>query len=85
VRERAGVTRQVSRPHLEPVGSSAAPSVAEAEPAPAGAATPQDASGRSPEAVSTGAVGRPNRLIALVAALTLAAFAAGFVVGLIVH
>jgi hypothetical protein len=40
---------------------------------------------RLPDAAGAAAQGRPNRLVALVAALTVAAFAAGFVVGLIVH
>jgi serine/threonine-protein kinase len=88
VQERSGVTKQVSRPHFEPVASAGPPPVAESEPAPSAGATPQDAPRRlpeAPEAAAVGAVRRPNRLVALVAALTLAAFAAGFVVGLIVH
>ena len=59
---RAGVTRVVERPHLEP-----------AEPGPS----------HRPESGPGATLG--NRLVALIAVLVLAAFAAGFVVGLIVH
>ncbi len=79
--ERSGVTRQVSRPHFEPAGSSGSPAVAESEPAAGALATPEPA----PDGFPARPVERPNRLILLVTALTVVAFAAGFVVGLIVH
>src|SRR5579884_2010601 len=88
VQERSGVTRQISRPHLEPIAQvapSGAPAVAEHEPAPAAATATGGMPDPLPEAGGPGAAERPNRLVALVAALTLVAFAAGFVVGLIVH
>jgi hypothetical protein len=85
-RARAGVTRQVSRPHFEPAASSAggAP-VIEDEPAAAVHGSSETAAEPAPLAVLAGTAGLPNRLVALVAALTLAAFALGFVLGLIVH
>jgi serine/threonine protein kinase len=88
VQERSGVTRQVSRPRLEPaaqVAPSSSAAVVEAEPAAAPTTTPLQAPDRLSQAISADAPGRPNRLVALVAALVLLAFAAGFVVGLIVH
>jgi serine/threonine-protein kinase len=84
-RARGGVTRQVSRPHFEPAASSAGEAaVIEDEPA-AVRGSSETAAEPAPPAVSAGSVGLPNRLLALVAALTLAAFVLGFVVGLIVH
>jgi serine/threonine-protein kinase len=82
---RTGITRQVSRPHLEPVPPSGQAPVIEDEPAAGAQTTPNDAAEPASQAVPAGSFGLPNRLLALVAALTLAAFAAGFVVGLIVH
>jgi serine/threonine-protein kinase len=82
---RSGVTRQVSRPHLEPVPPSDQAPVIEDQPAAGAQTTPQDAAEPAPHSVPAGSFGLPNRLLALVVALTLAAFAAGFVVGLIVH
>jgi serine/threonine-protein kinase len=82
---RSGVTRQVSRPHLEPAQPSGRAPALEDQPAAGAAATAEPTAGPAPQGMLAGWVGRPNRLFALVAALTLAAFAAGFVVGLIVH
>jgi hypothetical protein len=60
-------------------------SVIEDEP-PAGArAAPEAADEPGPRGVPAGSVGLSNRLIALIAVLTLVGFALGFVVGLIVH
>ncbi len=84
-RASAGTTRQVSRPRFEPAAPSGQTSVIDDEPALAvqpGAETPDEP---QPHAVSTGPVGIPNRLIGLIAALTVAAFVLGFIVGLIVH
>jgi hypothetical protein len=83
--ERSGVTRQVSRPHLEPAQPSGPVPVAEEQPEAVAAATPDSTAGSAPQAVPAAGAGLSNRLIALVAALTVVAFAAGFVVGLIVH
>jgi serine/threonine protein kinase len=85
VRARGGVTRQVSRPRLEPAAPSVVSPVIEDEPAAAVPGRSETAAESGPPALSAGWVGLPNRLVALVAALTLAAFALGFVVGLIVH
>jgi serine/threonine protein kinase len=82
---RSGVTRQVSRPHLEPAQPGGSTPTLEDQPAAGAASAPESTGGPAPQADPSGALGRPNRLLALVAALTLAAFAAGFVVGLIVH
>jgi hypothetical protein len=59
--------------------------VIEDEPAAAVQTSPEAAAEPGPRAVPAGPVGLPNRLIVLIAALTLVAFALGFVVGLIVH
>jgi serine/threonine protein kinase len=67
---RSDLTRPVARPRLEPVA-----------PAPSSSGTAEPAPPFGP-AVSRE---RPTRLIVLVAVLTLIAFAAGFVVGLLVH
>ncbi|HJS92808.1 MAG TPA: hypothetical protein VJ741_00995, partial [Solirubrobacteraceae bacterium] len=85
VRARGGVTRQVSRPRFEPVAPSDHASVVEDEPAAAAQTGPEAAAEPGPRGVPAGLAGLPNRLIALIAALTLLAFALGFVVGLIVH
>jgi serine/threonine-protein kinase len=66
---RREVTRPVSRPKIEPVAPRAEPALGEA--------APRVARRRAPE--------YPRRLLALIAGLTLTAFAAGFVLGLIVH
>jgi serine/threonine protein kinase len=83
VQARSGVTRQVSRPHFEPSQPSGQTPALEDQLA-EGAATAELTAGPAPQSVPV-AGGLPNRLLALVAALTLAAFVAGFVVGLIVH
>ncbi len=91
-RASAGVTRAVSRPRLQPVapvadspapntGSPAAVIEAAAEPESVGALPPDPASGLVP----TRPAGLSPRVLALIAGLTLVAFAAGFVLGLIVH
>jgi serine/threonine protein kinase len=82
-RASAGVTRQVSRPRFEPAAPSGQTSVVEDEPAVQ--TSVETAAEPEPHAVPAGSAGLPNRLIGLIAALTLAAFALGFVVGLIVH
>jgi serine/threonine protein kinase len=76
-RERAQTTRAVSRPRLEPSGASA--------PSAAPPGTP--AEGKAPPEGQRTPVGaeRSPRLIALIAAVTIVAFAAGLLVGLIVH
>jgi hypothetical protein len=86
-RARGGVTRQVSRPHFGPAASGTGAPVIEDEAAGAVAvdASSETAATPAPAAVSAGLAGLPNRLLALVAALILVAFALGFVVGLIVH
>lgn len=84
-RARAGVTRQVSRPRFEPAASSSQTSVIEDESAAAGQTSPETAAEPGPSPVAAGSAGLSNRLIALIGALTLGAFALGFVVGLIVH
>jgi serine/threonine protein kinase len=78
--QRRDVTRQVSRPHIEPAETTAKPPVAPLEAPPRAAAAAVAA-----EPAGTATRDRPPRLVALIAALTLAAFAAGFVLGLIVH
>jgi serine/threonine protein kinase len=85
VRDRSGVTRQVSRPRFEPVAPSNQTSVVTGEPAAAGQTSPEASAEPGPRAVPAGSLGLPNRLVALIAALTLLAFVLGFVVGLIVH
>jgi serine/threonine protein kinase len=85
VPERSGVTRQVSRPHFEPAGAGGASAVAESEPVAATVATPQDASDPAPAGLPARSAGLPNRLVAIVVALTLGAFILGFLLGLIVH
>ena len=96
VAARSGVTRQVVRPRIEPAAAAGRPSVAEADSAsgaPASAATASAAPASADPGLSdlerhpmpAPAAGPSTRLIALIAALTLAAFAAGFVLGLIVH
>jgi serine/threonine protein kinase len=84
-RASAGTTRQVSRPRFEPAAPSGQTSVIEEEPALAGQTNAETAAEPQPHAVPTGSAGIPNRLIGLIAALTLAAFVLGFIVGLIVH
>jgi serine/threonine protein kinase len=84
-RARAGVTREVSRPRLEPTAPSGQTSVVDDEPAAAGQTSPEAAAEPAAAAVPAGSAGLPSRLIVLIAALTLIAFALGFVVGLIVH
>jgi 1,6-anhydro-N-acetylmuramate kinase len=81
----AGVTRQVSRPHFEPAAPGGQTSVIEDEPALAVQTSVETAAEFEPHAVPAGPLGIPNRLIGLIAALTLVAFVLGFVVGLIVH
>jgi serine/threonine-protein kinase len=85
VRASAGVTRQVSRPRFEPAAPDGQMSVIEDEPPAAARAAPEAADEPGPRRVPAGSVGLSNRLIALIAALTLVGFALGFVVGLIVH
>ncbi len=85
VQPRSGVTRQVSRPHFDPVQPGGQSPALDDQASVGPASTPSSTAEPAPPAVSAGAVARPHRLVALVAALTLAAFAAGFVVGLIVH
>ncbi len=85
VRARAGVTRQVSRPRFEPAAPSAETPVVEDDRVASGQTGPEVTAEPAPPAVTPGSTGLSNRLFALVAALTLAAFALGFVVGLIVH
>jgi hypothetical protein len=80
-----GVTRQVSRPRFEPAAPSGQASVIEDAPAAAAQTSPEAAAEPAPSTIPAGSAGLPNRLIALIAALTLVAFALGFVVGLIVH
>jgi serine/threonine-protein kinase len=81
-RARAQLTRASSRPRSEPQTASASAAVPAADPPP----SPSVPAGRRPRPVVGGrAVERSSRLIALIAALTIVAFAAGFVVGLIVH
>ena len=76
----ASVTRAVSRPRVQPVAPAADSPAPDNESAdPVGVALPEPAVLRAPGA------GFPPRVLALVAGLTLAAFAAGFVLGLIVH
>ena len=83
---RSGVTRQVSRPHFEPATSSGSEAaVIDDEPVAAVPGSSESAAEPAPPAASAGSAGLPNRLLVLIAALTLAAFALGFVVGLIVH
>jgi serine/threonine-protein kinase len=82
---RSGVTRQVSRPRFEPESPSGQTAVVDDEPAAAGQTGPETAIEPAPRAIPAGSAGLPNRLIALIAGLTLIAFALGFVVGLIVH
>jgi serine/threonine-protein kinase len=82
---RSGVTRQVSRPRFEPAAPSGQTSVVTDEPAAGAQTTPEAVGEPALHPVPSGSVGLPNRLVALVAALTLAAFLLGFVVGLIVH
>jgi serine/threonine protein kinase len=84
-RASAGVTRQVSRPRFEQAEPSGQTSVIEDEPAGAVQTTVETAAEPEARPVPAGSVGIPNRLIWLIAALTLIAFALGFVVGLIVH
>jgi serine/threonine protein kinase len=84
-RARAGVTRQVSRPRFEPVTPSSQTPVIEDEPAAGVETGPAPAAEPAPGAVPGGSLALPNRLLALIAALTLAAFILGFVLGLIVH
>jgi serine/threonine-protein kinase len=82
---RVGATRQISRPHFEPAQPSGQTPVVEDQ-APAGPAiTPESLAEPAPHAVPADSVGWTNRLIALVTVLIVVAFAAGFVVGLIVH
>jgi serine/threonine protein kinase len=85
VRERGGVTRQVSRPRFEPVASTEHTSVIADDPVATVPASPEAAAELGPRAVGAGAAGLPRRLALLIAGLTLLAFALGFVVGLIVH
>jgi serine/threonine-protein kinase len=85
VRAGAGVTREISRPRFEPAAPSGETSVIEDEPAAAGPTGPDTAAEPAPDAVPAGLAGLPNRLVVLIAGLTLIAFALGFVVGLIVH
>ena len=85
---RAGVTRQVARPRIQPIQPGAAAtrgSVAEARGATSTATAPKAEAQAGPAAARGTSAGPSPRLVALVAALTLAAFAAGFVLGLIVH
>lgn len=84
-RASGGVTRQVSRPRFEPVAPSDQTSVVEDEPAGGVSASPEPAAKPAASPAAAGSAGLPNRLIALIAGLTLLAFALGFVVGLIVH
>jgi serine/threonine-protein kinase len=85
-RARGGVTRQVSRPHFEPALSGAEAPVIEGEDGGARSTSPgATAAPPAPAAAAAGLAGLPNRLLALVAALILVAFALGFVLGLIVH
>ncbi len=84
-RAETGMTRRVSRPHFEPVHSSGPPPAAEAAPASPAAGAAEPVPGFLPEGTPAGSDERSNRLVAMIAAITLLAFAAGFVVGLIVH
>jgi serine/threonine-protein kinase len=85
VRAGAGVTRQVSRPRFEPAAPSAQTSVIDDGPAVGVQTNPEAAAEPVPLEAPAGSVGIPSRLTVLIVALTLAAFALGFVVGLIVH
>jgi serine/threonine-protein kinase len=85
----ADVTRRVSRPDIEPVAPSGDSPTGRPEAASAtavGVESPPAAAsalGRAPAGARI--AGLPARLVALVAALTVVAFALGFVLGLIVH
>jgi serine/threonine protein kinase len=88
-RASAGVTRSVPRPHVQPVAPVAEPdSASESDSA---TASDPDAMAESAPAAETAAPAPvrhtqlPPRLLVLIGGLTLAAFAAGFVLGLIVH
>ena len=85
VRARAGATRQVSRPRLEPAAPSGQTSVVGGEPAAGGQTSTEPDAEPALQPAPAGSARLPNRLIALIAGLTFAAFALGFVVGLIVH
>ncbi len=79
-RASAGITRAVSRPRAQPVAPDAeSPAPDNDSAAPVGGALAE------PTLLPTPSAGLPPRVLALVAGLTLAAFAAGFVLGLIVH
>ena len=82
---RAGVARQVARARIEPAPPAGRESLAgmgSATPA----ATVPEAEPQAGPAAAHGAGASPSpRLVALVAALTLAVFAAGFVLGLMLH
>jgi serine/threonine protein kinase len=84
-RARAGATRQVSRPHFEPAAPSGQTSVEKDAPTADGTASTDADAEPALRAAPAGSARLPNRLIALIAGLTCAAFALGFVVGLIVH
>ncbi len=81
---RRGATRVVERHHIEP----AAPTEERppgTEPEVPTSAEAEAERRTAPGAVSTPGAGPSRQLVALIAALVLAAFAAGFVLGLIVH
>jgi serine/threonine protein kinase len=90
----AGITRAVERPRMEPVApalpvpatveSTESALAAGTESAPA-AGTESAPASTEPATPATRRAGLPPRVLALVAGITLAAFAAGFVLGLIVH
>ena len=95
---RSGVTRQISRPHFAPAQPSGPTPAIDDQPAafedqraavedqPAAvAATPDATSAPASQASPAAGAGQPTRLIALIAAITVLAFAAGFALGLIVH
>jgi serine/threonine-protein kinase len=94
---RRDLTRQVSRPHIEPVAPSAdrvapsadrvAPSADRVAPSagPVAVNAGPDAAPADSDSARVRARDHPAQLLALLVALTLAAFAAGFALGLIVH
>jgi serine/threonine protein kinase len=79
---RAQVTSPVARPHPGPATASAPSAAPESEPA---VLVPAPSEGAPREVARRRAVERSPSLIALIVALTIVAFAAGLVVGLIIH
>jgi serine/threonine-protein kinase len=84
-RARAGVTREVSRPRFDPPAPSDQTPVVEDEPEVDAGLGAEAGPAPAPPVAPAGLAGLPNRLLALIGTLIVAAFAVGFVVGLIVH